>query len=66
MAAGCSVATVQHTLGHTSPSVTLNTTYRRLWLSAEDHTRTAAQGLVFAVLDAADEFLTNERIRSTR
>ena len=63
--AGCSVATVQHTLGHASPSETLNT-YMHLWPSAEDQTRTAAQGLVDAVLGAADESVTNERGRSAR
>jgi len=63
--AGCSVATVQHALGHASPSVTLNT-YTHLWPTAEDQTRTAAQGLVDAVLGAIDESVTNERDRSAR
>jgi integrase len=63
--AGCSVATVQHALGHASPSVTLNT-YTHLWPSAEDQTRIAAQGLVDAVLRTADESLTNESIESAR
>lgn len=59
IAAGCDVSTVQHALGHSSPSITLNT-YTHLWPKADDRTRTAAQGLVLAVLPAGDEFLTND------
>ena len=58
IAAGCDVSTVQHALGHGSPSVTLNT-YTHLWPRSEDRTRAAAQGLVTGVLGTADEFLTN-------
>jgi integrase len=58
IAAGCDVSTVQHALGHSSPSITLNT-YTHLWPKAEDRTRRAAQGLVDQVFGAPDEFLTN-------
>ncbi|PWF82016.1 tyrosine-type recombinase/integrase [Kocuria rosea] len=44
IAAGCDVVTVQRALGHSSPTVTLNT-YSHLWPTAEDRTRAAAQGL---------------------
>lgn len=59
IAAGCDVSTVQHALGHSSPSVTLNT-YTHLWPKSDDRTRAAAQGLVDEVFRAADEFLTND------
>lgn len=49
IAAGCDVVTVQRSLGHKSPSVTLNV-YSHLWSTAEDRTRQAAQGLVEGVL----------------
>ena len=39
--AGCDVVTVQRALGHSSPSVTLDT-YGHLWPNAADRTRTAA------------------------
>lgn len=45
--AGCDVVTVQHALGHSSPSITLNT-YSHLWPRAEDRTRNAAAGLMSA------------------
>ena len=45
IAARCDVVTVQHALGHSSPSITLNT-YRHLWPKAEDRTRNAAAGLM--------------------
>ncbi len=61
--AGCSVATVQHALGHASPSITLNT-YTHLWPSAEDQTRIAAQGLFDSVFATPDESLTNRDARS--
>lgn len=48
IAAGCDVVTVQHALGHSSPSITLNT-YSHLWPKAEDRTRNAAAGLMSAV-----------------
>lgn len=58
IAAGCDVATVQHALGHSSPSITLNT-YTHLWPKAEDRTRAAADGLVGQVFAATDERVTN-------
>ena len=63
IAAGCDVATVQHALGHSSPSITLNT-YTHLWPKSDDRTRAAAHGIVTEVLGADDEFLTNARITS--
>ncbi len=60
IAAGCDVVTVQRAMGHGSATVTLNT-YAHLWPSAEDRTRTAAAGMLAAVLGRdADEPLTNE------
>lgn len=38
IADGCDVVTVQHALGHSSPTITLNT-YSHLWPRAEDRTR---------------------------
>ncbi len=49
IAAGCDVVTVQHVLGHLSPSITLDT-YSHLWPRAEDRTRNAAAGLMSAVV----------------
>jgi integrase len=42
--AGCDVVTVQRALGHSNPSVTLNT-YGHLWPDANDRTRQAARDL---------------------
>lgn len=58
IAAGCDISTVQHALGHSSPTVTLNT-YTHLWPKAEDRTRAAAQGLLAQVFGSTDESLTN-------
>ncbi|WP_422933991.1 tyrosine-type recombinase/integrase [Sinomonas sp. P47F7] len=61
IAAGCDVVTVQRALGHSTPSITLNV-YSHLWPSAEDKTRTAAAGLMGAVLGApVDSVLTTGR-----
>jgi integrase len=49
IAAGCDVVTVQRALGHSSPSITLDT-YSHLWVTAEDKTRTAAAGIMSAAL----------------
>jgi integrase len=49
IAAGCDVVTVQHALGHSKPSVTLDI-YSHLWPTAEDRTRNAAQALIASVL----------------
>lgn len=43
--AGCDVVTVQRALGHSAPSVTLDT-YSHLWPNASDRTRSAASKLV--------------------
>ena len=50
IASGCDVVTVQRALGHAQATITLNT-YSHLWPTAEDKTRTAADGLMAAVLD---------------
>ena len=42
---GCDVVTVQRALGHSSPSVTLDT-YSHLWPNANDRTRNAASALL--------------------
>ena len=44
IADGCDVVTVQHALGHSMPTITLDT-YSHLWPKAEDRTRTAAASL---------------------
>jgi integrase len=60
IAAGCDVVTVQHALGHSSPTITLNT-YSHLWPKAEDRTRNAAQGLMAAAnAEVADSVRTGE------
>jgi integrase len=57
----CDVVTVQRALGHSSPSVTLNT-YAHLWPNANDRTRNAAGRLFQAALSsAADELRTDSR-----
>ena len=48
--AGCDVVTVQRALGHSNPSVTLNT-YGHLWPDANDRTRQAARD-VYALCTA--------------
>ena len=63
IAAGCTVATVQTALGHSSPSITLDK-YTHLWPREEDRTRRAAQGLVDEVFGATDESVTNNRAGS--
>ena len=47
--ANCDVATVQRALGHSSPSVTLNT-YSHLLPNTNDRTRNAAGGLFRAAM----------------
>ncbi|GAA4831716.1 hypothetical protein GCM10023221_04440 [Luteimicrobium xylanilyticum] len=60
IAAGCDVVTVQRALGHSMPSITLNT-YSHLWPTAEDRTRTAAADLMRSVLAVpADSVRTQE------
>lgn len=49
IAAGCDVVTVQRAMGHSQPSITLDT-YSHLWPSAEDRTREAAAGMMAGVL----------------
>jgi integrase len=57
--AGCDVVTVQRALGHSAPSVTLDT-YSHLWPNAADRTRTAAQGLVEQVFAPAADGLRTD------
>ncbi|MCH8611787.1 tyrosine-type recombinase/integrase [Arsenicicoccus dermatophilus] len=58
IAAGCDVVTVQHALGHSSPSITLDV-YSHLWPKADDRTRAAAADLMSAALgDSADSVRT--------
>ncbi|MCS5732374.1 tyrosine-type recombinase/integrase [Herbiconiux daphne] len=56
IAAGCDVVTVQRALGHSSPSITLNT-YSHLWPSAEDRTRKAANAIMRETLKASADRL---------
>jgi integrase len=57
----CDVVTVQRALGHSSPSVTLNT-YAHLWPNADDRTRNAAANLFRAMLSStADELRTDSQ-----
>lgn len=57
IADGCDVVTVQHALGHSSASITLNV-YSHLWPKAEDRTRAAAANLMAATADLADSVRT--------
>ena len=57
IADGCDVVTVQHALGHSSASITLNV-YSHLWPKAEDRTRAAAANLRAATADSADSVRT--------
>jgi integrase len=59
IAAGCDVVTVQHALGHSAPSVTLDT-YSHLWPTGEDKTRTAVAGIMAATFPVADSLRTAE------
>lgn len=49
IADGCDVVTTQKAMGHSKPSITLNT-YSHLWPSAEDKTRAASTRLAQSVL----------------
>lgn len=51
ISAGCDVVTVQRALGHSKPSITLDT-YSHLWPSAEDRTRSGAASIMSQVLSA--------------
>ena len=57
IADGCDVVTVQHALGHSSASITLNV-YSHLWPKSEDRTRAAAAHLMAATADSADSVRT--------
>lgn len=60
IAEGCDVVTVQRALGHSSPSITLNT-YSHLWPTAEDKTRAAATAVMESVLNpVADSVRTGD------
>lgn len=57
IADGCDVVTVQHALGHSSASITLNV-YSHLWPRAEDRTRAAATNLMASTAVLADSVRT--------
>jgi integrase len=57
IADGCDVVTVQHALGHSSASITLNV-YSHLWPKAEDRTRAAAANLMATTSGSADSVRT--------
>jgi integrase len=57
IADGCDVVTVQHALGHSSASITLNV-YSHLWPKAEDRTRAAAAALMTTAAGSADSVRT--------
>lgn len=60
IASGCDVVTVQRALGHSRPTMTLNT-YAHLWPNSDDRTRSAANAMISKVLQSSDEYLTNAR-----
>lgn len=53
-AEGCDVVTVQHALGHSTPSITLDI-YSHLWPKAEDRTRRASGNLISAAFAGSAE-----------
>ena len=53
----CDVVTVQHALGHSSASITLNV-YSHLWPKAEDRTRAAVANLMATTANPADSVRT--------
>ena len=60
IAAGCDVVTVQRALGHSTPSITLDT-YSHLWLDSADRTRAAGEDLMKTALGIpADSLRTPE------
>lgn len=59
IAAGCDVVTVQRALGHSTPTITLNT-YSHLWPDAADRTRAAAEDLMQAALGSGADYLRTE------
>jgi integrase len=63
IANGCDVVTVQHALGHSSASITLNV-YSHLWPKAEDRTRAAAANLMASTTVLADSVRTQGRFRA--
>jgi integrase len=60
IADGCDVVTVQHALGHSSASITLNV-YSHLWPKPEDRTRAAAANLMASTTVPADSVRTRGR-----
>lgn len=53
ISSGCDPVTVQHALGHSTPSITLNV-YAHLWPDADDRTREAGAALMASVFSPAD------------
>ena len=64
IAAGCDVVTVQKALGHSKPSITLDT-YSHLWPDAADRTRAAAATRAASVLILADSVRTRRGKRAS-
>lgn len=62
IAAGCDVVTIQRALGHSSPTVTLNT-YSHLWPDANDRTRRAADELFRASAGSAADVLRTDSLK---
>ena len=60
IAVGCDVVTVQHAVGHSSASITLNV-YSHLWPKAEDRTRAAAAHLMATTAVSAGSVRFSER-----
>lgn len=59
IAAGCDVVTVQRSLGHGTPTVTLNT-YSHLWPKAEDRTRRASEAMFDESVESAADVLRTQ------
>lgn len=57
IASGCDVVTVQKALGHSTPTITLNT-YSHLWPNAHERTRSATAAVMSDVLNTADNLRT--------
>lgn len=58
IAGGCDVVTVQHSLGHSSATITLDT-YSHFWMLNSDRTRDVAGALMRSVLAGADQGRTS-------
>ena len=61
IAAGCDVVTVQRAMGHSTPTITLNT-YAHLWPNAHERTRSATADVMKYILKSADDLRTNRTV----